>query len=228
MNKRKADVDNGTLIATSLVALTDMNIDKGNIARRLKTESPQLVPNNDVKTDLAVDTPEPRPTIKHPRAIDTGSSDQHNVTIWLDPGDHELEIYGDENDSTSAVWKKDGGRLREEWKKQLKEFNKKSPDWFIKARSAGCVRSVLWNAGKCYLTVDDEGCYACRTCWNTGHFCVAWDQDEEAFWLRPQLPAARTKDKRNVGPFDLEMYNSKKTSAGRNDLPAFWNKEFTA
>ena len=208
--------------------VTDMDIDTGNVARRLKTESPHLVPNEDLKADLAVDTPEPNPTIKHPRSIDTEPHDKLNITIWLDPGDHELEIYEDEDEATSAAWKKDGGKLRDEWRKQLKEFNKKNPEWFVKARSAGCVRSVLWNAGKCYLTVERAGCYACKTCWNTGHFCVAWDEEEEAFWLRPQLPAARSKDKRNVGPFDLEMFNSKRAIAGRIDLPAYWNKEFTA
>jgi hypothetical protein len=206
----------------------DIDTATGNVARRPKTESPRLVPTHDSRPDLVVDTPEPNPTIKRPLSIDTKSSDKLNVTIWLNPEDRELEIYEDEDETTSEAWMKDGGKLREEWKRQLKEFNKKSSDWYVKARTAGCVRSVLWNSSKCYLTVEDEGCYACKTCWNTAHFCVAWDEHEEAFWLRPQLPAARSKDKSNIGPFDLEMFNSKKTSASRNDLPAYWSKEFTA
>jgi hypothetical protein len=227
-NKRKAAVNDSELTLSLRDLLTDMDTDTGGVARRIKTESPLLLPSDEINPGLVIDTPESNAVTKQPRGTDIGSSDKLNISIWLNPEDHELEIYEDEDEPTSEAWKKDGGRLREDWKKQLREFNKKSPEWYEKARTAGCVRSTLWNGGKCYLTVEDEGGYACKTCWNTGHFCVAWDEPEEAFWLRPQLPAARSKDKSNIGPFDLEMFNSKKTFTSRIDLPAYWNKEFTA
>jgi hypothetical protein len=227
-NKRKAAVNDSELTLSLRDLLTDMDTDTGGVARRIKTESPLLLPSDEINPGLVIDTPESNAVTKQPRGTDIGSSDKLNISIWLNPEDHELEIYEDEDEPTSEAWKKDGGRLREDWKKQLREFNKKSPEWYEKARTAGCVRSTLWNGGKCYLTVKDEGGYACKTCWNTGHFCVAWDEPEGAFWLRPQLPAARSKDKSNIGPFDLEMFNSMKTTTSRAVLPAHWNKEFTA
>ena len=135
----------------------------------------------------------------------------------------------EENEATVEAWKRDGSRLREEWKKQLRKFNKKKPDWPNYFHSAGCVRSALWNQGKCYLTIEGEGEYACKTCWNTDHFCVAYDEEYDGyFWLRPQLPAARAKGKSNIGPFDLERFLSMKTTPSRTDLPAYWKKEFTS
>lgn len=139
-----------------------------------------------------------------------------------------MEIAENEDKATFEAWERDGGRLREEWKKQLKEFNKKNPEWPNYVQTAGCVRSVLWNQGKCYLTIENEGSYACKTCWNTGHFCIAYEEESGDFWLRPQLPAARAKGKSNIGPFDLEMFHSMKTAPSRTDLPAYWKKELTS
>ncbi|KAG9514000.1 hypothetical protein KCV07_g8411, partial [Aureobasidium melanogenum] len=169
------------------------------------------------------------PTINQSRLADAGSSaDMSDVTVWLNPDTLELELAEDEDKATSEAWESDGGRLREQWKKQLKEFNKKNPEWPNNVQTAGCVRSALWNQSKCYLTNEHEGDYACKTCWNTGHFCVAWDKNSGDFWLRPQLPAARAKGKSNIGPFDLEMFHSMKTTPSRTDLPAYWKKEFTS
>ncbi|KAG9823580.1 hypothetical protein KCU98_g16222, partial [Aureobasidium melanogenum] len=202
-NKRKAVADD----------------DSGTSTRRIKTESAS-------KSDQGL---KHIPTINQSRVADAGSSaDMSDVTIWLNPDDLELELAEDEDKATSEAWERDGGRLREQWKKQLKEFNKKNPEWPNNIQTAGCVRSALWNQSKCYLTIEDEGNYACKTCWNTGHFCVAWDKNSGNFWLRPQLPAARAKGKSNTGPFDLEMFHSMKTTPSRTDLPAYWKKEFTS
>ncbi|KAG9696677.1 hypothetical protein KCU95_g2066, partial [Aureobasidium melanogenum] len=193
--------------------------DPGRSTRRIKTESAS---NSDQGHKHI-------PTIDQSRVADAGSSaDMSNVTIWLNPDDLELEIAEDEDKATSEAWERDGGRLREQWKRQLKEFNKKNPEWPNNIQTSGCVRSALWNQSKCYLTTEDEGSYACKTCWNTGHFCIAWDKTSGDFWLRPQLPAARAKGKNNIGPFDLEMFHSMKTTPSRTDLPAYWKKEFTS
>lgn len=94
-----------------------------------------------------------------------------------------------------------------------------------KARTAGCVRSAIFNGGKCYLTTEGEGEYACKTCWNTNHFCVAWDDESKYFWIRPQLPAVRSK--KTVGPFDLERFRSMKDGPTRQKLPPYWQESFT-
>ncbi|KAI4726613.1 hypothetical protein E4T49_05631 [Aureobasidium sp. EXF-10728] len=214
--------------------LIDMYIgDTGNATRRIKSEHPSLVPNDNLEPDLATDRLNIRMAIDHlPFADTVKPSPSTNVvdedtTIWLNSENFELEIAENENKVTSDAWKTDGEQLRETWKKQLKEFNKKNPEWSDKARTAGCVRSVLWNQSKCYLTLEGEGLYACKTCWNTGHFCVAWDEESGYFWLRPQVPGGRTKGK-SIGPFDLEKFHSMKLTASRSDLPAYWSKEFTA
>ncbi|KAI4746504.1 hypothetical protein E4T50_03211 [Aureobasidium sp. EXF-12298] len=200
-------------------ALVDGIDDSGNSTRRIKTESAS-------KSDQGLKY---IPTINQSRVADAGSSaDMSDVTVWLNPDTLELELAEDEDKATSKAWESDGGRLREQWKKQLKEFNKKNPEWPNNVQTAGCVRSALWNQSKCYLTKEHEGDYACKTCWNTGHFCVAWDKNSGDFWLRPQLPAARAKGKSNIGPFDLEMFHSMKTTPSRTDLPAYWKKEFTS
>ncbi|KAH0361046.1 hypothetical protein KCU65_g8968, partial [Aureobasidium melanogenum] len=202
MNKRKAVLDDHFRGST----------------RRIKTESAS-------KSDQGL---KHIPTVNQSRVADAGSSADMDVTVWLNPDNLELELAEDEDKATSEAWERDGGRLREQWKKQLKEFNKKNPEWPNNIQTAGCVRSALWNQSKCYLTIEGEGNYACKTCWNTSHFCVAWDKVSGDFWLRPQLPAARSKGKSNIGPFDLETFHSMKTTASRTDLPAYWKKEFTS
>jgi hypothetical protein len=203
--------------------LADIEIAAASVTRRVKTDNTHLVPNEDLTTNLAIDTPGINPPTEQPRDADTGSSEDLDVVVWVDLEESDLYIYHDETDAALDTWDKDSKRVREEWKKQLEEFDKKDPDWHTKAKTDGCVRSVLWNS-KCYLTINAEGRFACKTCWNTNHFCVAWDEDEEAFWLREQLPAARCKEKRNIGPFDLEMFCSTKASWSRKDMPAYWSK----
>ncbi|KAK6003618.1 hypothetical protein QM012_009389 [Aureobasidium pullulans] len=207
-NKRKAAVDAGSGIAT----------------RRIKTEQASLVAKDESNQDLRF-----YPTNTESSSGDSGSSATlTDITVWLNHDTNELELDESEDEATQEAWKRDGGRLRAEWKKQLKEFDKKNPMWANYTYTAGCVRSALWNQGKCYLTMEKEGDYACKTCWNTGHFCVAYEEDSGEFWLCPQLPAARTKGKSNIGPFDLEMFHSMKTAPSRTDLPAYWKKESTS
>lgn len=154
-----------------------------------------------------------------------GAQVPEDVIVYLDSVQHVLELSGEEDDKTIRAWTREGDMLREEWRKQLKDFDKKNPDWPNKARTAGCVRSTIFNGGKCYLTIEDEGVYACKTCWNTDHFCVGWDEEDKHFWIRPQLPAARFK--RNVGPFDLERFRSMKAPPTRVGLPAYWQSTAT-
>lgn len=71
-----------------------------------------------------------------------------DVRVYLNHDNNELEPDEDTDKATFEAWERDGGRLREEWKKQLKEFNKKNPMWANYIHTAGCVRSVLWNQSK--------------------------------------------------------------------------------
>ncbi|THW12560.1 hypothetical protein D6D17_04122 [Aureobasidium pullulans] len=166
-------------------------------------------------TSIRPRDPAPRP----------GAQVPEDVIVYLDSVQHALELSGEEDDKTIRAWTREGDMLREEWRKQLKDFDKKNPDWPNKARTAGCVRSTIFNGGKCYLTIEDEGVYACKTCWNTDHFCVGWDEEDKHFWIRPQLPAARFK--KNVGPFDLERFRSMKAAPTRVGLPAYWQSTAT-
>jgi hypothetical protein len=210
-----------------LNVLLTLRLATASVTRRVKSKSTHVVLNEDLTTNQAMDTPGTTLSSKQPRDAETGSSEDLDVIVWVDIEDCCLDIYYDETDAVLDAWEKDGERLCEEWMKQLNEFNKKDPDWHNKAKTGGCVRSVLWNS-KCYLTINAEGRFACKTCWNTNHFCVAWDEDDEGFWLRPQLPAARTKEKRNIGLFDVERFRSMKASWSRNDMPTYWSKTPTA
>ncbi|KAI5206807.1 hypothetical protein E4T39_02338 [Aureobasidium subglaciale] len=189
-------------------------IDDGSEPRPLKAERVQLIPNDDVGLDSAAEA-----TMEH-RGSETNAPSAATPTIYLSAEDQDLEI-----DEEDPAWKTDGQRLREAWKKQLEEFNEKNSEWTTKVTTAGCVRSALWNQGRCYLTKEGGGDYACRTCWNTGHFCVAFDEGDNCFWLRPQLPAVRAK--KIVGPYDLERFHSMKKTASRTDVPAYWEKVWT-
>ncbi|KAI5201253.1 hypothetical protein E4T38_06197 [Aureobasidium subglaciale] len=189
--------------------------DEDSKPRPVKVQRVQLDPNVDAELDLVTEA------TTDLRGAEATSSNATAPTIYLTAEEQELEI--DEDDS---AWEKDGQRLREAWVTQLKEFNKKNPEWATKITTAGCVRSALWNQGKCYLTKERGGDYACRTCWNTGHLCVAFDKGDNCFWLRPQLPAARAKNV--VGPYDLERFHSMKMTASRTDVPAYWEKNWTS
>ncbi|THY52197.1 hypothetical protein D6C99_04224 [Aureobasidium pullulans] len=184
---------------------------------REKTTGPSkkesISPRGD--TSIRPRDPAPRP----------GAQVPEDVIVYLDSVQHVLELSGEEDDETIRAWTREGDKLCEEWRKQLKDFDKKNPDWPNKARTAGCVRPTILNGGKCYLTIEDEGVYACKTCWNTDHFCVGWDEEDKHFWIRPQLPAARFK--KNVGPFDLERFRSMKAAPTRVGLPAYWQSTAT-
>jgi hypothetical protein len=205
---------------------TDIEVAVSNAARRIKTESPLPISDEGLKTNSALDSHRTTPNISRHRHTGTGSSEELDIIVWVVSNDCTLGIEYEESDATWNTWINDGARLREEWKKQLDEFDKKDPEWHIKAEGTdGCVRSILWNQSKCYLTTLAEGRFACKTCWNTNHFCVAWDEEAEGYWLRPLLPAARSEEKSKIGIFDLEMFRSMKPSWSRTDMPAYWSKK---
>jgi hypothetical protein len=207
----------------------DIEVAASSVTRRVKIKSPHMSPDEDLKINSAVDSHRTTPNISRHRKTGTGSSEELDITVWVALGYSDLDIDYHESNAIWDAWNHDGEPLREEWKKQLEEFNKKDPEWHIKAQGTdGCVRSILWNQSKCYLTNLAEGRFACKTRWNTNHFCVAWDEEDEEYWLRPQLLAARSKAKAKIGPFDLEMFRSMKTSLSRTDMPAYWSKKPTA
>jgi hypothetical protein len=207
----------------------DIEVAANSVTRRVKFESPHLLVDKDLKTSSAVDSHRSTPNISRHRYTGTESNEELDFTVWVALGHCDLDIDYYESGATWDTWNKDGGQLREAWKEQLEEFNQKDPEWYIKAQGTdGCVRSILWNQSNCYLTNLAEGRFACKTCWNTNHFCVAWDEEDEEYWLRPQLPAARSKEKIKIGPFDLEMFLSMKTFLSRKDMPTFWSKRPTA
>lgn len=195
---------------------SSITVDLSARAREMTTgpsKKESISPRGD--TSIRPRDPAPRP----------GAQVPEDVIVYLDSVQHVLELSGEEDDETIRAWTREGDKLCEEWRKQLKDFDKKNPDWPNKARTAGCVRSTIFNGGKCYLTIEDEGVYACKTCWNTDHFCVGWDEEDKHFWIRPQLPAARFK--KNVGPFDLERFRSMKAAPTRVGLPAYWQSTAT-
>lgn len=125
-----------------------------------------------------------------------------------------------------AEWEKDGGRLRQAWTDQLDMHNKKKHDWPAKAQNDGCVGCTLHAPnGKCHHTRKDGEVYAFRSCWNNNRLCIAWDADEEDFWLRPLLPAARKKGYADAGPFALETFRSMTVKPLRNQtFPPLWEE----
>ncbi|KAI5270173.1 hypothetical protein E4T47_06360, partial [Aureobasidium subglaciale] len=102
--------------------------------RPVKVQCVQLIPNDDVERDSVTEA-----TTEH-RGSEANSSSDPAPTIYLTADEQKLEI-----DEIDPAWEKDGRRLREAWATQLKEFNKKNPEWATKITTAGCVRSALWN-----------------------------------------------------------------------------------
>jgi hypothetical protein len=105
--------------------LADIEIAAASVTRRVKTDNTHLVPNEDLTTNLAIDTPGINPPTEQPRDADTGSSEDLDVVVWVDLEESDLYIYHDETDAALDTWDKDSKRVREEWKKQLEEFDKR-------------------------------------------------------------------------------------------------------
>jgi hypothetical protein len=124
----------------------DTEVAASSVARRIKIKSPHLSPDEDLKINSAIDSHRTTPNISRHRKTGTGSSEEPEITVWVALGYSDLDIDYHESNAIWDAWNHDGEPLREEWKKQLEEFNKKDPEWHIKAQGTdGCVRSILWN-----------------------------------------------------------------------------------
>jgi hypothetical protein len=201
-------------------------------SRGVKAERLDLVPNDEV--DLNLTRSAPSSTHKISGGETTESADQSSssndleqyTTVWvLQEGDRWDLMVADEGEIRN--FDRQGRTLREAWEEQLNAFDKKNIDWPDKSQSGGCVRSTLWNGGKCYLTKKSPGFYACRTCWNTNPLCVAWDERMDGFRLRRQYPAAMAKDEESIGQFDVENFLSMRAKSSNNNLPPYWSSEVT-